>query len=302
MTDKAKKIIDNFEKENRLLWGDKFFLKIYDNKVVLMTEGIVKKLKAEIGSENIEITSLDKDESIGSWFRVKTDSTTHIHHYHRDAKETSRLLQNLPSKDMMTVEEEDGRIVTKNELMAGELFRGVVMGDWIASAIYHDFVDIAPKVIGWVRFDEKVEKVDGKEFYRPEKAVPLDEIIQNLIGLPYHLGGKSLKTGFDCSSLVQWVVFHAHGLWLPKIAKWQAMVGEVVDSLDKSQPGDLVFFEDKVSGLVEHVGMVIAGIGIDTKIIHAYAGSRRIEGETLATIISRQGDRGLKLSSTRRLI
>ncbi len=280
MTPAIKKIIENFETKNRELWGDKFFILVQENKVVLMTEGLVKKLQEKLPAKEITITSLDKDESVGEWFRVKREVTTHIHHYHRDSKETDRLLQNLPSKDMMTVEAEDGQTVTKNELMAGELFRGVVIGDWIAATVYHDFVNIAPKVIGWVKFDDRIELVKGKEFFRPEKTVPLDEIISNLVGLPYHLGGKSIETGFDCSSLVQWVMFNTKGIWLPKLAKWQALVGKDIDRKDIKK-GDLIFFEEFPEWNIEHVGIFLG----QEKILHASSNAQKIIVEISNLII-----------------
>ena len=283
----ARQIINEFEQTNRELWGDKFFIQIKEDKVVLMTEGLVTKLKDLLGDNlDFEVTSLDKDETVGQYFRVKKDNTSHIHHYHRDSKETDRLLQNLPSKDMMTIEEEGGRMVTKNELMGGELFRGVVLNNWIAAVIYHDFVYIAPKVIGWVRLDDRIEKVDGKEFLRPETLITLDEAIEMLEGLPYHLGGKSKQTGFDCSAFVQWVIYNTRGIWLPKLAKWQALVGEDIEK-ENVQKGDLVFFRESPHWHVEHVGILIS----KDNMIHAYSDEKKIVIDSPENLISKRRDK-----------
>lgn len=275
------KIIEKFASENRLLWGDKFFIRIEDKNVVLMTEGLVRSLSDLLGDHTgISVTSLDKNESVGEWFRVKGDVVSHVHHYHRSSRETNRLLQNLPHKDMMTVEEEDGQVVTKNELMAGELFRGVTIGNWIAAVIYHDFVEIAPKVVGWIKLDDRIEKIDKKDFFRPRKLLSLDEVITDLIDLPYHLGGKSLQTGFDCSSTIQWIMFHTKGIWLPKLAKWQSLVGTNI-SPKTTQKGDLVFYEESPDWTIEHVGILLDR----SNMLHAYSTKGKIVVEAPNLIV-----------------
>jgi cell wall-associated NlpC family hydrolase len=57
-------------------------------------------------------------------------------------------------------------------------------------------------------------------------------------GLPYHYGGTSPSTGFDCSGFTQWV-FKQIGISLPRTAEEQR---QAVTPVSNPQPGDLVFF------------------------------------------------------------
>lgn len=296
MTEEVKKIINEFESENRKLWGDKFFIINTGNKVVLMTDGLVKSLVSQVGRPgSLIVTSLDCDESVGEWYRVKPGKTGQIYHYYRSNKETERLMRDLPRDDMMTMEQEGSRFATKNELMGGELFRGVVVGDWIAAAVYHDYVDIAPKVIGWIRLNDDIEKLRDKTYFRPPKTISLNKAISTLANLPYHLGGKSLTTGFDCSSMVQWIILHTRQLWLPKLAKWQILVGKKVNENER-QRGDLVFFEKAPDWSIEHVGILIS----KNVMSHAYSDNLRITAESPKNIVvNRKGS--TKLSGFYRL-
>lgn len=59
---------------------------------------------------------------------------------------------------------------------------------------------------------------------------------------PYVWGGNSLKSGIDCSGLVQ-QVYSKLGVKLPRISYQQAKSGHAV-SLNQLQPGDLVFYDN----------------------------------------------------------
>lgn len=63
---------------------------------------------------------------------------------------------------------------------------------------------------------------------------------EQYIGTPYSWGGTDLKTGVDCSGLVQQVYSH-FGINLPRTTYDQIGVGTAVDS-SHLQAGDLVFF------------------------------------------------------------
>ena len=104
------------------------------------------------------------------------------------------------------------------------------------------------------------------------------------LGVPYHWGGASPQTGFDCSGLVMYV-FAQVGISLPHFAAAQYHYGSPV-ARDQLEPGDLVFFDN-----LNHVGIYIG----NDQFIHAphtgdvvritsmsgwydshYAGARRI--------------------------
>ena len=74
-------------------------------------------------------------------------------------------------------------------------------------------------------------------------------------GVPYRWGGRSSRTGFDCSGLVQ-VVCAKWGIFLPRVARAQYKVGVPVKP-QGLQPGDLVFFKNTYRRGLSHVGIYI---------------------------------------------
>jgi cell wall-associated NlpC family hydrolase len=86
--------------------------------------------------------------------------------------------------------------------------------------------------------------------------LPLASIVataEKYIGLPYHWGGSSPSTGFDCSGFVQYV-FSLHGKYLPRTA---SAMYDASSPVRYPLPGDLVFFN--TYGGVSHVGIYIGG-------------------------------------------
>jgi len=79
---------------------------------------------------------------------------------------------------------------------------------------------------------------------------------QQFLGTPYVWGGNSLKSGVDCSGLVQ-QVYKNFGISVPRVTYDQIGVGKGVGMKDL-QAGDLIFFDtDKSSGGADHVGIYI---------------------------------------------
>ena len=72
------------------------------------------------------------------------------------------------------------------------------------------------------------------------------------LGVPYHWGGESPSTGFDCSGLVVWA-YRQVGVELPHYTGSQHAMGTPV-SRDQLEAGDLVFFDGD-----GHVGIYIGG-------------------------------------------
>ena len=75
-------------------------------------------------------------------------------------------------------------------------------------------------------------------------------------GTPYHFGGASPQTGFDCSGLAQYA-YGQSGVSLPRVAADQYTVGQPVDRASL-QPGDLVFFHDS-TGYIHHEAIYLGG-------------------------------------------
>lgn len=77
-----------------------------------------------------------------------------------------------------------------------------------------------------------------------------------LVGTPYHWGGNTPESGFDCSGLVDYVFRTAAGVVLPRQSGDIADVDGPRISADRLQPGDLLFFGNRhrVSHVAIYVG------------------------------------------------
>lgn len=94
---------------------------------------------------------------------------------------------------------------------------------------------------------------------------------KSLIGTPYHYGGESPRTGFDCSGFVRHVYFHTRGVELPRSAKAMSTVGTRLRAT-QLQPGDLVFF-NTLGRPYSHVGIYLG----NAKFIHSPSTGKKVE-------------------------
>ena len=78
---------------------------------------------------------------------------------------------------------------------------------------------------------------------------------RSMTGFPYLWAGMSPK-GMDCSGFVRTVLF-LHDIIIPRDASQQAPMGERIDRQEDLQPGDLVFFGNRQTGRVSHVGFYL---------------------------------------------
>jgi cell wall-associated NlpC family hydrolase len=76
----------------------------------------------------------------------------------------------------------------------------------------------------------------------------------SMLGTPYKYGANG-PYEYDCSSFTQ-LVFLKHGIFIPRVSRDQAKVGQEI-SRDNLQTGDLIFFNSKSSNEVKHVGIYI---------------------------------------------
>ncbi len=93
---------------------------------------------------------------------------------------------------------------------------------------------------------------------------------RQLLGIPYHYGGSTPESGFDCSGLVHYSYRQA-GLAVPRTSKLQYRQAKPV-SRRHLQPGDLIFFRNRYGSFVSHVGIYL-GKG---EFIHAPSGGKKV--------------------------
>lgn len=84
-----------------------------------------------------------------------------------------------------------------------------------------------------------------------------------LVGTPYHWGGNTPQSGFDCSGLVDYVFQDAAGVSLPRTSTQMSELSERKLAIDLLQSGDLVFFEN--GGRIGHVGIYVG----ERRFVHA---------------------------------
>ena len=89
------------------------------------------------------------------------------------------------------------------------------------------------------------------------------------LDVPFLAGGKT-PLGIDDAALVQ-TAFKLNGIKLPRTAKKQAEIGQLISFIEETSAGDLAFFDDEEGNII-HVGILLG----DNKIIHSY-GKVRID-------------------------
>ncbi len=92
---------------------------------------------------------------------------------------------------------------------------------------------------------------------------------EKFIGLKYKWGGKTPKSGFDCSGFTSYVM-QENGVNVQGASQHQSKLGKKI-SKSKVAPGDLIFFGS--GSKVSHVAIVKANTGKSLEVIHATSGS-----------------------------
>ncbi|MFH1242108.1 MAG: C40 family peptidase [Pseudomonadota bacterium] len=105
------------------------------------------------------------------------------------------------------------------------------------------------------------------------------------IARPYHLGGSSPESGFDCSGLVSWT-YAQHGINLPRTTGEQIEVGHEVGK-HELQPGDLVFFKIKGKGFFSFFAKSSLHVGLytnDGKFVHAPGSGKSVREDHISNV------------------
>jgi cell wall-associated NlpC family hydrolase len=125
---------------------------------------------------------------------------------------------------------------------------------------------IALTGIGSVHATEQQPKLsDEPSLFERYTSSAQDLILKGLelVGINYRRGGTDPDSGLDCSGFVQLVFKDAVGMLLPRTAKEQSQVGNVIDK-DELKPGDLVFF-NTMRRTFSHVGIYLG----DNRFLHS---------------------------------
>lgn len=106
-----------------------------------------------------------------------------------------------------------------------------------------------------------------------ESLITVNDIIADtalrFLNSPYLWGGR-IPSGLDCSGFTQ-LVYKIHNIAIGRDSSKQAEAGQLIDFIDDTLPGDLVFFDDE-RGRISHSGMILS----KRNVIHA-SGSVRID-------------------------
>jgi cell wall-associated NlpC family hydrolase len=120
-----------------------------------------------------------------------------------------------------------------------------------------------------------LDQVDQFRQRVSQKASDLVVNAMGFLGVPYRKGGNNAESGFDCSGFVRAMFEQTVGLVLPRRAREQAQVTQVIERQDL-QPGDLVFF-NTMRANYSHVGIYVG----DNKFIHSPKPGERVRVEDM---------------------
>ena len=95
------------------------------------------------------------------------------------------------------------------------------------------------------------------------KDEALWQAVNRWLNTPYRYGGQS-RQGIDCSGLTCSIYREVYGLELPRTVEQQIKTGRYVQK-SRLRPGDLVFFRNGGSGVIDHVGIYLG----QDKFVHA---------------------------------
>jgi cell wall-associated NlpC family hydrolase len=100
-------------------------------------------------------------------------------------------------------------------------------------------------------------------------------VVKNFLGVPYRLGGSTLK-GIDCSAFVK-KIYEIFNVQLPRTVREQFLFGRKVDK-NELEEGDLVFFKTRRANNA-HVGIYIG----KNQFVHASSRNKEVRVDNLDT-------------------
>ena len=154
------------------------------------------------------------------------------------ASEFLKFSENKPEQPQFVVSSPTAQLISANNTML------ISFGSWLGTS----------------------DKIAGGEqiLFHPEQPDKdaLLSYANQLLGAPYLWGGRTIF-GMDCSGFIQ-LIYKVIGIYLPRDASQQALVGNTLNFIEEAQIGDLAFFDNE-EGKITHVALFT-----DTKhVIHA---------------------------------
>ena len=110
-----------------------------------------------------------------------------------------------------------------------------------------------------------------------------------LVGTPYHWGGNTPQSGFDCSGLVVYVFREIAGVALPRTTQEMYAFDLAEVRRDRLQGGDLVFF-NTAGRDVTHVGIYVG----QDRFVHAPNEGGTVRLDYLSNVYWNEHYRGAK--------
>jgi len=86
-------------------------------------------------------------------------------------------------------------------------------------------------------------------------------------GVKYNYGGRSPRSGFDCSGFTYYAYEH-FDIDITPVSRVQETEGQRI-ALKDAQPGDLVFFRKSKAGSVFHVALVVGNSSEGIQVAHS---------------------------------
>jgi gamma-D-glutamyl-L-lysine dipeptidyl-peptidase len=216
---------------------------------------------SELSTQALLGTPLRVLKKDGSWFLVQTPDK-YLGYIENSAISFSRLFQN--NKDKVVFTEAFGFANQSPEHNAKK----------VSDLTFGDILQIGNSIKGF----SEVYFPDGRKgfvetdrlksiasFVENGKVAQITENSEEMMGTPYLWGGTSRK-GVDCSGFTR-TTFLAKGIYLPRDASQQALVGDEIDLKDgfgKLKIGDLLFF-GRETNRVTHVALYLG----ELKFIHS---------------------------------
>ncbi len=121
---------------------------------------------------------------------------------------------------------------------------------------------------------EGTDKTSIGKWNNPEERSLLVRVVKTFLGVPYQLGGSTLK-GIDCSAFVK-KIYEIFSIELPRTTREQFWIGKKIGK-EQLEEGDLVFFRRR--GSSSHVGIYIG----DNQFVHASSHNRQVKIDDLDT-------------------